>query len=155
MTQPTDSDAGCFHQSFCSPHHELDQGGIDLIEGYGAVRAGNSQVYQEMREFIGARNLRSAINYQTVSENYLDIPNFIDYHLAVIYFQNFDIGNIKSWRPRIHRGKFRWMVYDQDYGFNLWPPEVYLPAMARDFADYRKLELKNQLCILNRMTGTA
>ena len=27
----------------------------------------------------------------------------------------------------------------QDYGFNLWKPEVYLPAMKRDFADYENM----------------
>ena len=28
------------------------------------------------------------------------------------------------------------MVYDQDYGFGLWPASIYVPAMARDYADY-------------------
>ena len=31
---------------------------------------------------------------------------------------------------------FRWLVYDQDYGFGLWPASIYVPAMARDYADY-------------------
>lgn len=66
----------------------------------------------------------------------MDLDNFIDYHLAVIYFQNFDIGNIKCWRPRITNGRFRWIVYDQDYGFNLWIWVIYIPAMARDYGDY-------------------
>ncbi|NIP93995.1 MAG: hypothetical protein GWO24_11295, partial [Akkermansiaceae bacterium] len=76
-------------------------------------------------------------NYRVVQARYLDIDNFIDYHLAVIYGQNFDIGNIKCWRRQSSRdGQFRWMLYDQDYSFHLWKPEVYLPAMKRDYADY-------------------
>ena len=31
------------------------------------------------------------------------------------------------------------MLYDQDYGFNLWPEEVYVPAMARDYSDYENM----------------
>lgn len=27
-------------------------------------------------------------------------------------------------------------MYDQDYGFGLWPASIYVPAMARDYADY-------------------
>ena len=28
------------------------------------------------------------------------------------------------------------MLYDQDYSFNLWKPDVYLPAMRRNYSDY-------------------
>jgi hypothetical protein len=85
---------------------------------------------------MASRDMSDPANLAHVEENFLEPGNFIDYHLAVIYFQNFDIGNIKCWRPRTAGGRFRWIVYDQDYGFNLWNPEVYIPAMARDYADY-------------------
>jgi len=120
-------------------HHELPEGSIDLIEGYGDIRAGDSRVYRAMRDFVGARNMAVQTNFQFVADTYLDIDNFIDYNLAVIYFQNFDIGNIKCWRPRTPTGRFRWLVYDQDYGFGLWPAGVYEPAMARDYADYANM----------------
>ena len=89
-----------------------------------------------MRSLVNRTNTEE--EYREVEETYLDIDNFIDYHLSVIFFQNFDIGNIKCWRSRQEGddGRFRWLLYDQDYGFNLWPEEVYQPAMKRDFADY-------------------
>lgn len=117
-------------------HHGLPKGSVDLIEGYGSPRAGDAVVYQAMRNYVNARSMATESNYQFVAERYLDIDNFIDYNLAVIYFQNFDIGNVKCWRPRTPRGRFHWLVYDQDYGFNLWPSNIYVPAMARDYADY-------------------
>jgi CotH kinase protein/Lamin Tail Domain/Chitobiase/beta-hexosaminidase C-terminal domain len=117
-------------------NHEVPKGGLDLIEGYGSVIAGDNKVYNAMRTFIAGRDMKLAANFRQVEEQYLEIDNFIDYHLAVIYFQNFDIGNIKCWRPRIPNGRFRWIVYDQDYGFNLWDPAIYVPAMARDYGDY-------------------
>jgi hypothetical protein len=124
------------NEDYIITNHDLKKGQVDLIEGFGTVLAGDSVVYRAMRDFVSARDLRIQTNYNFVAENYLDIDNFIDYHLSVIYFQNFDIGNIKCWRPRKPQGKFKWMVYDQDYGFNLWKPEVYIPAMRRDYADY-------------------
>jgi len=124
------------NEHYVASNHGLDKGKIDLIEGYGSVMAGDNVVNQAMRTFFASRDLKVSTNYAFVAENYIDVDNFIDYHLTVIYFQNFDIGNIKSWRPRTAKGLFRWMLYDQDYGFNLWKPEVYLPAMKRDYADY-------------------
>ena len=124
------------NEDYVLSHHNLPSGGVDLIEGYGTVNAGTASVYTQMRQFFSTKSMAESTNYAFVAETYLDIDNFIGYHLAVIYFQNFDIGNIKCWRPRAARGQFRWMIFDQDYGFNLWPPSIYLPAMARDYADY-------------------
>ena len=123
-------------EHFVASHHGLPDENIDLIEGYGTPVTGSAVYYNQMRDYIESHDLRNAQDYALVRERYLEIDNFIDYHLAVIYFQNFDIGNIKCWRPRREDGRFRWILYDQDYGFDLWKPEVYLPAMARDYADY-------------------
>lgn len=126
-------------EDYVISHHDMAPGGVDLIEGYGTVNAGSGTVYSQMRSYVVAQSMTVASNYAYVAENYLDIENFIDYHLSVIYFQNFDIGNIKCWRPRLPRGRFRWVVYDQDYGFGLWPASIYEPAMARDYADYNNM----------------
>lgn len=117
-------------------NHEVPRGGLDLIEGYGTVIAGDSQAYTAMRSFVSTKDLTLETNLQTLVDRYLDLDNFLDYQASILYFQNFDIGNIKCWRPRVPNGKFRWIVYDQDYGFHLWRPEVYVPAMARDYAAY-------------------
>jgi hypothetical protein len=120
-------------------HHGLPKGSVDLIEGYGDVRAGDATAYRAFRDFVNTRSMAAETNYQHVARTWLGVDNFIDYHLSVIYFQNFDIGNIKCWRPRTPRGRFHWMVYDQDYGFGLWPAKIYEPAMARDYADYANM----------------
>jgi hypothetical protein len=126
-------------EHYVESNHGVPENQVDVIEGYGSANAGSASEYTKMRNYISGRNMSDPANYQFVEDNYLHIDNFIDYHLSVIFFQNFDIGNIKCWRPRIDGGKFRWIVYDQDYGFNLWKPEVYLPAMKRDFSDYENM----------------
>lgn len=120
-------------------HHDRAAGSVDLIEGLGGVRAGTGTYYTQMRNYLSSRNLADDATYDFVAEQYLDIDNFIDYQMAVLYGGNFDIGNVKCWRPRAARGRFRWLLYDQDYAFDLWPPEIYQPAMARDYADYRNM----------------
>ena len=126
------------NEHYVASHHTVDADQIDLIEGYGSANKGTSTHYNRMRSYLEGGSLRSNTRYERVIRDYIDVSSFTDYHLAVIYFQNFDIGNIKQWRHR-NDGTFRWMLYDQDYGFNLWPPEVYLPAMKRDFSDYNNM----------------
>ncbi len=130
-------------------NHSVPRGGLDLIEGYGTVIAGDSQAYTAMRSFVTTKDLTIQTNLQTLLDRHLDLDNFLDYNASVAYFQNFDIGNIKCWRPRVPNGRFRWIVYDQDYGFHLWRPEVYVPAMARDYASY-----DNMFAFLTAGSGT-
>ena len=46
---------------------------------------------------------------------------FIDYNVAQIYFDNRDWpgNNIKFWRPKTKDGKWRWLLYDTDWGFGV------------------------------------
>lgn len=129
-----------FSEHYVESTHDVPADDIDLIEGYGSANSGSSSAYNLMRNFIQSRPMNNSVYYQTVQDFYLDIDNFIDYHLAVIYGQNFDIGNIKCWRQRsgVDR-QFHWMLYDQDYSFNLWKPDVYIPAMRRDYSDYENM----------------
>lgn len=126
-------------EHYVESNHGVPGDEVDLIEGYGSANSGSATTYNQMRSYLGSNSMNDPEKYQFVEENYLDIDNFIDYHLTILWGQNFDIGNIKCWRPQVDGGTFRWLVYDQDYGFNLWKPEVYLPAMKRDFSDYENM----------------
>ncbi|MBT5708668.1 CotH kinase family protein [bacterium] len=123
------------NEHYVESHHGVPSDQVDLIEGYSQANAGSNRFYREAQSFVRRRDLSLDEQFEIVGNTYINVPSFIDYHLSVIYFQNFDIGNIKQWRDQ-DGGGFRWMLYDQDYGFNLWPRNIYLPAMARDFSDY-------------------
>ena len=123
------------NEHYVESHHGVPSDKVDLIEGYSQANAGSNRFYREAQSFVTRSDLSSDERFEVVSTKYINIASFIDYHLSVIYFQNFDIGNIKQWRSQ-EDGTFYWMLYDQDYGFNLWPKNVYLPAMARDYSDY-------------------
>jgi hypothetical protein len=57
----------------------------------------------------------------------IDIDNFIEYQVAQIYFDNTDWpgNNIKYWRANLLDGKWRWIVFDVDFGFGLYDPWGY------------------------------
>ena len=81
-----------FSEHYVESTHDVSADEIDLIEGYGSANSGSSSTYNQMRNFIQSRSMNNSADYQTVQDLYLDIDNFIDYHLAVIYGQNFDIA---------------------------------------------------------------
>jgi hypothetical protein len=88
------------NEHYVASHHPVDADQIDLIEGYGSANTGTSSHYNRMRNYLEGGTLRSNTRYERVISDYINVSSFTDYHLAVIYFQNFDIGNIKQWRDR-------------------------------------------------------
>ncbi len=64
----------------------------------------------------------------------MDIDHFIDYYITQIYFDNTDwpANNVKVWRLRTenylpdapygHDGRWRWLLFDTDFGFGLHTP---------------------------------
>jgi hypothetical protein len=104
-----------------SDNIDLLQGGgeMDFPNGFGATH-GTTENYDELIEFIVNSDLRNAGLYAQVEEQ-IDINNYIDYMAAQIYYANTDWpgNNIKMWRSRESGGKWRWIIYDTDFGFGL------------------------------------
>jgi hypothetical protein len=126
------------NERYVMAHSARKKGTIDLVNGFGVPNAGTANRYFEMRQFFESRSVPKRRDILEASAAYFDVDNFIDYHLAVIYAENFDLGNIRCWRPieADGSGRFRWILFGQDYGFGLWPESIYKPAMARDFHAY-------------------
>jgi hypothetical protein len=63
-------------------------------------------------------------NYAHVAGE-IDVDNYILYQLSQIYFNNTDWpgNNIKFWRTT--NGKWRWILFDTDFGFGIWNENDY------------------------------
>jgi len=81
--------------------------------------------------FITSNDMKSKKNYDYV-KSMMDIDNFIEYNILQIYSGNRDWpgNNLKVWRKRTEKyeptapygndGRWRWLVFDMDYGFGLF-----------------------------------
>jgi hypothetical protein len=98
---------------------------IDFLEGilrsdfdncYNAIRGSQSD-YREIISYISANDLTDDENYRLISSR-LDIQEYINYMTLEIYVGNRDWpgNNLKFWKKSIN-GKWRWIVFDLDYGF--------------------------------------
>ncbi|MCP4709411.1 MAG: hypothetical protein GY869_12360 [Planctomycetes bacterium] len=108
------------NEHFIASNHGVDPGDIDLLEFNGSVILGDNLHYFALIDFVSSNDLSDSDNYAYV-ESQLEIDNFIDYNIFQIYFANTDWpgNNIKFWRPRTENGKWRWILYDTDFGFGL------------------------------------
>ncbi len=90
---------------------------------------GDEQDYLDMLAFAASHDMADPENYAYIHTQ-MDIENYIDYQIAEIYFDNANWPhvNIKFWQkktgrpddpsaPYGHDGRWRWMLYDTDFGF--------------------------------------
>lgn len=113
------------NRHFLANYHDFHKDSIDLLEHQGVVKLGSSRHYNEMLHFIKRNPLSVASNYDYV-QTQMEINNFMDYQIAQIYFDNQDAGgNIKFWRPQQPNARWRWILFDTDWGFGLHESKAY------------------------------
>ena len=110
---------------FLSDHAEVNKDSIDLIEHRMTLKRGSTRHYRKMLNFLSANSLSDPQNYAYI-QSQMDVENFMSYQIAQIYFDNSDAGgNIKFWRPQTPNGRWRWILYDTDWGFGLHSSTAY------------------------------
>jgi len=110
---------------FLEDHCDIDRDSLDLMEHQRNRKRGSRKHYFNMLDYIAENDLADPANYAYVKTQ-MDVQNFMDYKIAQIYFDNQDAGgNIKYWRPQTPDGKWRWIIYDTDWGFGLHDDEAY------------------------------
>jgi len=96
-----------------------------LMEHRMNRKRGSAIHYQKMLKFLKENDLSDPTSYAYLN-SLMEVENFIDYKVAQIFFDNQDAGgNIKYWRPQTPTGKWRWILYDTDWGFGLHDERAY------------------------------
>ena len=119
------------NEHFISSHTGVETENIDILEAQGVVVHGRNDHYRQFLNFIAVNSLSDSLVYEQVGE-YIDIENFASYYAAQIYFANTDWpgNNIKFWRDNSKNGKWRWIVYDTDFGFSLFGNNTWHNTLA-------------------------
>lgn len=110
---------------FIESHNDVDKDSLDLIEHRQTLKRGSKREYLRFIEFVEGSDLRQADQYAYVSSK-MEVENYMDHQIAQIYFDNQDAGgNIKFWRPQTDDGRWRWILFDTDWGFGLHQHDAY------------------------------
>ncbi len=112
---------------FLKDHHpKIEKDHIDLLEKDVWVVEGSRKDYKKLLTFMENNELSDSKNYQWVCTQ-MDVSNYASYMVAEIYYDNIDAGgNIKYWRSHDEGSKWRWILYDTDFGFGKHDREAYL-----------------------------
>ena len=111
------------NEHFLAQHHGVNPEKIDLLEGNGDVILGSNEDYLSLIQYVKTHDLSIQENYNYVASR-IDVDNFIDWCAIEIYVACEDLG-IKYWRPQTPDGKWRWILYDLDWGFYYLHQENY------------------------------
>ncbi len=119
-----------YDKHFLNSVFGVDPDNIDLLTHNGFVKEGSRLHYSLTRNYIEENGLKEDENYQHILTR-IDAENFIDYQISNIFASNTDWpgNNIDYWRLRTneyvegskygHDGRWRWLLFDTDFGFGL------------------------------------
>ncbi len=91
---------------------------------------GDEQAYLNLLDFVKTQDMTDPENYAFI-QTQMDVENYIDYQILEIYSDNnnWPHVNVEYWRkktsayepnaPYGQDGRWRWMVFDTDFGFGL------------------------------------
>ncbi len=128
---------------FLEDHTDADKDSLDLLEHKQTVREGSLRGYQRMLDFIENNDLADAENYARVVRS-VDVENFCDWQVAQIYSANTDAGgNIRYWRAHRPGARWRWILFDTDWGFGLHDPKAWQENSLNFFTDANGPEWPN------------
>lgn len=93
---------------------EADQ--MDVVEANRKTYFGSNKEFSELKEV--AANLNPKTNpadLQYLTDR-IDVENYFDYTAIEMFFGNSDPGNIRCYKLHKEGSKWRWLLFDLDYG---------------------------------------
>ncbi len=96
------------------PLSEADN--MDIIKGSGRAEYGSAKEYNDLIK--KAKTLNTATNEEDLKylTDRIDVENCLDYLAIQMFFGNSDIGNMQIYKLKGEGQKFKWLLYDMDYG---------------------------------------
>ncbi len=119
------------NEHFISSNHSIPSHHVDLLDLEGLsnenIINGTNTDYQNLIEYIENQEDMTAPTVKIALENWIDIESYMSYQAFQIYIDNRDWpgNNIKFWRDHRAGGKWRWILYDTDFGFSIWDEYAY------------------------------
>ena len=116
------------NEHFIAENHNVDPDNINLLESQNSVIQGSSSDYQEILSYLGTNTSLSDNERYNWMKEQININNFIQYQLIQIYINNQDWpgNNIKFWNTINPDSKWRWILFDTDFGYGIWNTTDYV-----------------------------
>ena len=123
---------------YLAAHYLVSPQDVVILENNALLDSGipgDQQHYLQLINYLDMHNINDSGLFEYVSSQ-MDMDNYIDYLVTQIYINNTDWphNNVKFWRYRTDAyepdapygqdGRWRWFLFDTDYGFKFVSDEV-------------------------------
>lgn len=124
-----------YDEHYFSRSYGIDPESVDILQftpgAPHSVKEGKDSHYKETLEYIQTNGLADSKHYEYIQTR-IDVENFLDYNVSQIIINNADWpgNNHNFWRkqtdgynpaaPYGHDGRWRWLMFDTDFGFHLY-----------------------------------
>jgi len=104
--------------------HRVNPADVDLLEYIAAIEPdvmeGNADNYHAFYAFVTNSDMGLPENYRLLGA-WMDIDEYINYLVTEIYSDNviWMDENVRMWRERREGARWRWILFDTDYGFGM------------------------------------
>ena len=101
-----------------SNYPTIDHKAVDILETNGLVNEGSATDWNAFKAFLATANLAEQTQMDYVTTK-IEVDNYLEYVIAEIYIANSDwpAHNISYWKEQKPEGKWRWLLFDTDFGF--------------------------------------
>ena len=98
---------------------EGEEDDLDLIKANSNVMQGSNETMEKLLDWVKAhKNDMNTDEAWNVLDQAIDITNYIQYMTFEMYTGNTDTLNVKRYRNPKRDGKWRWVLFDLDWGFH-------------------------------------
>jgi len=107
---------------FLYSNYGLEEEDVHLVETWAIP---SDTTYLPLSNYISQNDITQPVVYNKVC-GMMDVDNFMDYMISQIYYGNTDwpANNVKIWKLKAG-GKWRWILFDTDFGFNLYDANLH------------------------------
>lgn len=112
--------------NYLAGNHFVDPDNVNLLEDNAVIVDGTNASYKQLTDYLNANTLETEQKYSQAASQ-IDINNFIQYQLTEIYIDNRDWpgNNIKFWNTNEPGSRWRWILFDTDFGFSIYNKTAY------------------------------
>lgn len=111
---------------FVQANTGVSKDSLHLLEKNDITIEGSRRDYKQLLRYIRSHSMEDDAHYNYVATQ-VDIDNYINYISSQIYFDNRDAGgNIRYWKAKSDTAKWRWILYDTDFGFGKYNKKAYM-----------------------------
>jgi len=110
------------NENYLAGNFNIDAENINLLEQHNNVIEGTNSDYNEIINFLYNNSSLSGSDKYEWLNNQVDVDQFIRYQLTEIYLNNKDWpgNNVKFWNTRNPDSRWRWILFDTDFGYGLY-----------------------------------